>query len=269
MSHATDVWVRPVPQSFPSCLQHTAQSKPARPRIEIDLSRAKDQHLAYVEALRRAGCTVRRIDADHTAPDSVFVEDNALLIDHQAVLARPVMASRNAELLPVAGALRSAGFPVAELATGAVLDGGDCLICEDRLVVGLSTRTNAQAAASLQALFSGYRVETVPVPSGTLHLKSICSYLGENRLLVCGRFRDLPALAGFDLIVLPDDCEHGANCRRFGRFVICSAAHAVVAELLDRAGFTPLPVEISEFHKGDGAISCLSLVHHRRGQLAY
>src|SRR5947199_9403930 len=153
-------------------------------RAPIDVAAARAQHAAYEAALQAAGCTVQRLPAADDLPDSVFVEDMAVVVDELAVIARPGAASRRAETSSVAEALRAHRDVVAIEEPG-TLDGGDVLQLGESVFVGLSSRTNAEGARQLREFLEayGYNVRTVSV-DGALHLKSAVTRVAPDTLLL-------------------------------------------------------------------------------------
>ena len=169
---------RPVPPSITECeLTHLE-------RAPIDWERARAQHTAYEEALKALGCRVERLAGQPAQPDSVFIEDTAVVVDEIAVIARPGAASRRGETPIVRDALRRYRRVAAVEAPG-TLDGGDVLRVGRQVYVGLSSRTNAEGARQLAAALTpcGYSVETIVVKD-CLHLKTAVSALGDDRVLL-------------------------------------------------------------------------------------
>lgn len=243
--------VREVPASFDRCLR----SDPA----PIDVTEARRQHAAYVEALRAAGCAVTILPADESCPDCCFVEDAAVVLGSHALATCIGAPSRRAESGPVAAALATQGLTTYLMSAPATLDGGDVLRAGGVLFVGLSGRTNAAGVARLTeaARLDGLEVRTVPVAAG-LHLKSACSLAAPDLLvhlagLDPGPFR----AAGLRCLAVAEPA--GANALRLGDVLLVSAAAPRTAELLAREGIAVRAVAVGEFHKGDGALTCLSI----------
>ena len=236
-------------------------------RAPIDVARACAQHDAYEECLRRAGCTVVRLPADPERPDSVFVEDMAIVLDEIAIVTRPGAASRRAETAAVAEALGRlrALVPLREPAT---LDGGDVLLAGRTLYVGRTARTNAEGAAQLRDAVApfGYGVVVVPV-EGCLHLKSAVTVAAPGVLLVQPAW--VPP-AGFDPAldqVHVDPSEpHAANVLLVRGTVIQPAGFPRTRGRLEARGIRTEVVDVSELAKAEGAVTCCSLlVEERQG----
>jgi dimethylargininase len=240
---ARRVLVRPVPSSYPRCLR-TEES-------HIDLDRARQQHADYQAALAAAGLEVVRLPELPHAPDSVFVEDTLVVFGRRAVITRPGAPSRRVEVVGLALYLED--FETIFMEAPAKLDGGDVLRIDRRLFVGLSARTNREGMKVLESLGAE---EVVPVPVGAgLHLKSVCSRLGTKVIGHFDRFDATPFLErGIELIPAPD--ELGANVLDLDTCVLVSAAAPKTAELI---GERARVADVGEFHKGDGALTCLSV----------
>jgi dimethylargininase len=227
------------------------------------LDRVLAQHASYCEALAECGLTLTTLAADLRFPDSTFVEDTAILTPSGCILTRPGAASREGEVDAIRDAiLNFFPAPLAIEAPGTV-DGGD--ICEvgNHFFIGLSHRTSEggarQLARHLAAL--GYTSSVIDVrPMSTiLHLKSGISYIGDNTLAVMEEMAENSLLRGFDLMRVSAEESYAANCVRVNdRVLVAAGFPKLTAELRER-GFDPLVLEVSEFQKMDGGLSCLSL----------
>lgn len=221
--------------------------------VPIDLERARVQHVAYVAALGVPVEWLPPLDGD---PDSVFVEDTAVVLDRSVVITRPGAEPRRREIASVTETL-GAKLPLHVMQAPAMLDGGDVLRVGKRLFVGLSGRTNRQGLDFLAACAREEGIETiaVPVPSG-LHLKSSCTLVDEETLVRSSSIDPAP----FNGLRIVDAIEpEGANVLALGARLLASNAAPRTIELLIKMGFEPHPLEMSEIHKGDGALTCLSL----------
>jgi dimethylargininase len=226
----------------------------------IDHGRAVQQHEAYCQMLRRGGAEVRTLDVNHDLPDSVFIEDTAIVLDEVAVLASMGAPTRRAEPSGIEPELRKYR-EVERIESSATLEGGDVLRVGRTLLVGLSSRTNAAGVAALQAVAGRFNYDVRPVPVGKcLHLKSACAALPDGRLLVNADWLDSRALRGFDLAPVPNAEPDGANLLLLGNCVCLPLAHPQTAELVRRLGFKAETVDISEFAKAEGCVTCLSLL---------
>ena len=230
----------------------TADLGPPDPR------RALAQHRGYCDALRDAGLDVLVLPADPRHPDGCFVEDTAVILDEVAVVTRPGDPSRRGEEEAVAADL-ARYRPLERIRSPGRLDGGDVLRVGDHLFIGRSTRTNREGARQLAEIVAaqGYTSSEVPVDAG-LHLKTGVTDLGDGRLIataaVAARF------PSSEVVTVPDEEAHAANCLRVrDRLLIpdgCPRVRRALAEL----GYEVVGVEMSEFRKMDGGLTCLSLI---------
>ena len=229
-------------------------------REPIDAAVAAAQHRGYRGALEACGARVVTLPPAEEFPDSVFVEDAAIVLDEVAVLTRPAGESRRGEvglLEPEVARLR----PVVRVEPPATLEGGDVLRLGRALYVGLSPRTNAEGADALRRLAAPHGYEVVVVePRGCLHLKTGCSALDEETVIVNPEWVDAAAFRGRE--VLPVDAAEpwAANVLRVGGSVCVSAAFPRTADALAARGFDVRAVEVSEFAKAEGGLTCLSLL---------
>jgi dimethylargininase len=229
-------------------------------REPIDVPRARSQHHAYEEALAAAGCHVERLAAEPALPDSVFVEDAAVVTDELAVVTRPGAVSRRPETPSVARAL--APFRrLAHIEGPATLDGGDVIRLGRRLFVGRSGRTNDAGVDALRSLVSplGYSVQAVPV-SGCLHLKSAATAVAPDTLLLNPAWV-APASFGAVSLVEVDPAEPFAgNALWVGGAVLFPTAFPRTRARLEQRGLHVVTVDLSELAKAEGALTCCSLV---------
>lgn len=229
-------------------------------RRPIDLELARAQHRGYEEALRSFGLEVVRVDPAPEHPDSVFVEDTAVVLDEIAVLTRPGAASRRGEVEGVAQAL-DGRRPLARIEPPATLDGGDVLVVGRRVFVGRSERTDAHGIAQLAELAErhGYTTKAVQV-KGCLHLKSAVTSLGERTLLANPDWVDTRELEGFEIVEIDPGEPAAANVLRLGQNVIVPAEHPRTASRLAARGVSIHPVPAGELAKAEGGVTCCSLI---------
>ena len=229
-------------------------------REPIDLALAHVQHAAYNQVLRSAGCEVMQLPAEPAFPDSVFVEDTAIVLDDVAVITRPGAASRRGEVDSIARALR-AHRPLLALEAPATLDGGDVMRVGRTLYVGESARSNRDGVAQLRGLLAphGYAVETLPI-AGCLHLKSAVTLVDDGVLLVQPEWIDVAKLDGFTLIEVDPSEPHAANALRIGDAIVYPTSFPRTQAKLAAAGIEVIAVDVSELQKAEGAVTCCSLV---------
>jgi dimethylargininase len=232
-----------------------------QPRVPIDVAVARAQHRAYERALEAAGYRVERLDADETMPDSVFVEDIAVVFDEVAILTRPGAASRRGEMPAIAAAL-AAYRPVCAIQAPATIDGGDVLVVGRRVFVGCSTRTNEPAVAQMRRILEpfGYSVMQTEVRGDCLHLKSAVTAIDDARLLVNPEWIDAASFNGFTLVNVAEDEPSAANVLRLADRVIAAASYPRTADRLAALGVRIDLVDASELAKAEGAVTCCSLI---------
>jgi dimethylargininase len=233
-------------------------------REPIDVQRAAAQHAAYEATLARLGCTVHRLPDEPNLPDSVFVEDTAVVLDELAVIARPGAESRRGETTSVSTALGE-HRQLEKIEAPGTLDGGDVLCIGQRIYVGVSGRTNAEGGRQLADLAAphGYHVSGVEV-RGCLHLKSAVTAIADDTLLVNPRWVDVGDFHGFRLVDVHPDEPFAANTLRIDETIVCAAAAPRTLELLGARGFAVESVEVSELAKAEAGVSCCSLIFFAR-----
>jgi dimethylargininase len=254
MSGVFIAMTRAVSPAFASCeLTHLE-------RVPIDVDRARAQHRAYEQALVAAGGLVQQLDTSADMPDSVFVEDIAVVFPELAIITRPGAESRRAETPAVAHAL-AAWRSLREIQPSGIVDGGDVLVAGRRVFVGLSTRTNEAAVAQMRQILGprGYTVCATEV-TGCLHLKSAATALDDTTLLVNRAWIDPAAFAGFTLVDVDPAEPSAANALRLDDRIIFPAAFPRTARVIERRGLRVTVVEADELAKAEGAVTCCSLI---------
>ncbi|MGH8199799.1 MAG: dimethylarginine dimethylaminohydrolase family protein [Steroidobacteraceae bacterium] len=229
-------------------------------RTVIDVALAEEQHRAYEQMLRDLGCRIESLPEEPELPDSVFVEDTAIVLDEVAVISRPGAASRRAETAAIAAVLGKYR-PLVHIATPGTLDGGDVLRVERALYVGTSSRSNASGIEQLGTLLLpfGYRVVPVEV-HGCLHLKSAVTQVAADTLLINSRYIERQQFPGMRFIEVDAAEPSGANALMLGGEVIYPLSCPRTAEILRRQGIRVRTVAMSETEKAEGAVTCCSLL---------
>ena len=229
-------------------------------RQPIDVAKAGAQHRAYRDCLAELGIQVVSLPAEPDLPDCVFVEDPALVVDEIAVISVMGAVSRRPEAQSLAAALTHYR-ELEYLREPATLDGGDVMRVGRTLFVGLSRRTNREAIAQLSAILQphGYQVNPVEV-TGCLHLKSACSYIGGNAVLVNRSWLDADQLQQFELIDVPAEEPNAANALLVKDVVILPSSFPRTRELLERRGFRVRAIDVSELQKAESGVTCMSLI---------
>ncbi|CAM6126154.1 unnamed protein product [Calypogeia fissa] len=250
--------VRKVPETFANALSMEKTSAP----INVEL--AKQQHAAYVNVLNGLVQEVIELPADNAFPDCPFVEDTAVVIGSRALITCPGAPSRRGEVGVVRDALRSLGVQTAEVQSPSLIDGGDVLYAGGMLFVGKSRRTNDDGIMALAATFEGIPVVPIEVPQ-SLHLKTVLSSVGLNVLAVEDTteakiiFSAIQSVAPYfkSIIVSP---AGAANTLLVGNTVVYPSGYGKSFEsTYDTVASKVVPVNISEFHKADGGLTCLSI----------
>ncbi len=222
-----------------------------------------EQHSRYCQALAACGLAVVTLDADPRYPDSTFVEDTAVLTPRGAILARPGAASREGEVDVIRPALLNFFPAPPAIEAPGTLDGGDICEAEEHFFIGLSHRTNEEGARQLAAYLAtlGYTSSIVDVRTMTsiLHLKSGISYIGDNTLIVMEEMAGNGQFSACHRIAVCAEESYAANCVRVNDRVLVAAGYPRLSAELRARGFDPLVLDMSEFQKMDGGLSCLSL----------
>jgi len=246
--------------SFASGLTSSGEGPP-------DVGRALAQHQGYCEALRHGGLALTFLEPDLAHPDGTFVEDTAIVTGRGAILARPGAPSRSGEVESVAASLREFYSEMPRIAAPGTLDGGDVCEADGHYLIGVSARTNEAGARQLAQHLRGlhYTASIVDIRSieGLLHLKTGIAYLGDGLWLVAEALQDVVQSwigAGVrELIAVGAAESYAANCVRVNDAVLVAAGYPRLAAALRGRGFSPILLEMSEFRKMDGGLSCLSL----------
>ena len=229
-------------------------------RQPIDLMAARTQHQAYEKALRALGCEVLSLPADPALPDSVFVEDTAIVFDELAVITRPGSPSRRPEIVTTAVALRPYR-PLVRIAPPASIDGGDVLRVGRTVYVGLTARTNQAAIDQLTAALSphDYVVRAVPV-HGCLHLKSAATQVAVDTILCNPRWVDPAVFAPLHVLEVDGAEPYAANGLLIDSQVVYPTAFPATRRRLAERRIALTLVDVSEMQKAEGAVTCCSLV---------
>jgi dimethylargininase len=227
----------------------------------IDLDLAALQHEEYRRTLERAGAQVVLLEANVDHADAVFVEDTAVVLDEVAILTSMGAPSRRDEPRGIEPELRRYRSEVARIEAPATLEGGDVLRVGRTLLVGTTGRTNRAGIDALRSIAGrfGYEVRAVPV-DGCLHLKTACTALPDGTLLVNPRWLDVRDLAGFPVLHVADGEPEAANVALVGERVVMGGGHPRTLSQVRARGFGVDVVDLSEFAKAEGCVTCLSIL---------
>ncbi|MEP6832221.1 MAG: N(G),N(G)-dimethylarginine dimethylaminohydrolase [Gemmatimonas sp.] len=253
----TKAIVRPPARNFADGLTTVDLGAPS-----VDL--AIEQHAAYCRALERNGCTLTTLAADDRYPDSTFVEDAAIILPGQgAILTRPGAGSRAGEVEAIRPAIAQFFFNTPSIVSPGTLDAGDVCEAGSHVFIGISHRTNYEGARQLSEWLATYGLTSTTVDirgmSEILHLKSGVVAVEARRLVAIGALSSHVAFDGYEVLRVDDDEAYAANCVRVNDVVFVAAGFPGTHELLRARGYTLEVLEMSEFAKMDGGLSCLSL----------
>jgi dimethylargininase len=228
-----------------------------------DLVLALEQHEGYCRALERLGISLERLPADPAYPDSTFVEDAAVVTSKDAMLTRPGAPSRAGEVAALGAALSRWFSPLDRITSPGTLDGGDVCETGSHFFIGLSHRTNKEGAAQLGAWLGkrgfGSSVIDIRQLPGMLHLKTGLSWLGGRRLLAWPAIAGHQAFRGWEVVEVPKGEEYAANCIGVNGAILVAEGFPRTAALLRGLGHEVVAMDMSEYRKMDGGLSCLSV----------
>jgi dimethylargininase len=225
-----------------------------------DYEKAVIQHEAYIDALNECGLAVTVLDADNRFPDSVFVEDTALLTPKCAIIMRPGAESRRGETESTVLAIREFYTVLERVNAPGTADAGDIMMVGNHYYIGLSNRTNAEGAGQIIRILENHGMTGSTIPlTEMLHLKSGMSYLENNNLLVGGELESHPSLVAFSRVPVDDTEVYAANSLWINGTVLVPAGYPKTRRAIADLGYQIIELDVSEFRKLDGGLSCLSL----------
>jgi dimethylargininase len=225
-----------------------------------DYQKALLQHSKYVEALIKCNLSVIELEEDDRFPDSTFVEDTAVVDKEFAVIANLGVKSRQGEEFEISDELKMFYSHIESIRNPGTLEGGDIMKVEGHYYIGLSSRTNNEGANQLTRFLKrfGYSSSIVPLKK-VLHLKTGISYLGDSILLVSGEFKAHPDFKEYDLIKVQENEAYATNSLRINDNVLIPKGFPNLKKQIHNYNYKVLELEMSEFEKMDGGLSCLSL----------
>ncbi|RMC62501.1 arginine deiminase family protein [Sinorhizobium meliloti] len=228
----------------------------------------KAEHDAYIAALRNASVEVTVLPPLEAFPDSIFVEDPALVFTSGAILLRPGTPTRVEETAELAPILREMFDTVLELPAPGQADGGDIMYTPIGLLIGLSDRTDKAGAEALIACIDklGGKAQIAETPKGVLHFKTASSLLDDETVVATTALADAAVFEGFRKIVVPEGEEPAANVLRVNDVVFASANYPRTLEMLDNKGYRVVPLKTSQIERVDAGLSCMSLRWYRDGE---
>ncbi len=227
---------------------------------EPDYQKAINQHKLYINALKFCGLEITLLPENDKYPDSTFVEDAALLTPLCGIVTRPGAPSRRKETKSMKMVVADFYDDAEEIKSPATVDAGDILMVGSHYYIGLSTRTNSAGANQIIKILEKYGMtgSTIPVKD-MIHLKSGIAYLENNNLVVTGEFKNNQEFKKFNLIKIDDDEAYAANCIWVNDYVLIAKGYPKAKQSIEQAGYKTIELDMSEFRKLDGGISCLSL----------
>lgn len=225
-----------------------------------DYNKALVQHAEYIDALKSCGVDVTILPKDSNFPDSTFVEDAALLTPHCAVLTNPGAPSRNLEPATIKDTVESFYTHVESIKAPGTVEAGDIMMVGSHFYIGLTDRTNQEGANQMIQILEKYAMTgTAVAVEKVLHLKTGVSYLENNILMASGEFVDNPLFKSFDIIEVPDEEAYAGNSIWVNDTVITPRGYPQTLAALEKTGYRIIALDMSEFRKLDGGLSCLSL----------
>jgi dimethylargininase len=225
-----------------------------------DYRKALTQHVAYIKALRQCGLQVRILPPSEEYPDSTFIEDTALLTPDCAIITNPGAISRRGEIHAVKPVLQEYYSNIEEIQGPGTVEAGDIMMMGTHFFIGLSERTNKNGADQVIRILNKYGMSgSVVGLKHVLHLKTGIAYLENHNFAACGEFVHHPDFQNKNILEIDGDESYAANCVWINGRVLIPDGFPKAMSTLNEAGYETLPVDVSEFQKLDGGLSCLSL----------
>ena len=221
---------------------------------------ALKQHDEYIEALLSCGLQVIILDADERFPDSVFVEDTAVLTQNCAIISNPGADSRNKEIISIQEEIKIHYATIESIIFPGTLDGGDVMMVGDHFFVGLSERTNQKGIDQFIKILNNYGYTGSKVDLyDMLHLKTGVNYIENNNLLVTGEFVNNPSFKNYNKVIVTNNEAYAANSLWINDKVLVPIGYPETRQNIEKLGYKTIDVDVSEYRKLDGGLSCLSL----------
>ena len=245
--------IRKVSTNFQNGLSSSQLGKPIYKKALL-------QHTNYSNALEKCGLKILSLKADERFPDSTFVEDTAVINEDLAIITNLGAPSRRGEEVEIKKVLEKFYDDVESIEKPGTLEGGDVLRIEENYFVGLSQRTNKKGALQLKEILKiyGYSCSLVKL-NKVLHLKTGIAYIGDGNLIVSGEFINNPVFQDFNVIKVDKDESYATNCIRVNDYILLVKGCEKLKGSISRLGYNVLELEMTEFRKMDGGLSCLSL----------
>jgi dimethylargininase len=245
--------VRKPPKNFQEGITSSNLGKP-------DYNKAVIQHSNYIKTLKKCGLNIISLDADERFPDSTFVEDTAVVNKDLAIITNLGVSSRRGEELEIQGVLERFYDNIEYIKNPGTLEGGDILQVNKQYYIGLSKRTNKKGAKQLKEILERYGYSCITVQLvNVLHLKTGVAYIGDNNLIVAGEFITNPIFNEYNIIKVDKDESYAVNCIRVNKNVLIAKGFKKLINSVSNLGYKIYEIDMSEFRKMDGGLSCLSL----------
>lgn len=225
-----------------------------------DYQLALKQHQAYVRALKECGLAIIELPPDDKHPDSTFVEDTALLTPRCAIIMRPGAPARRDETISMEEVITEFFSTVERVEPPGTADAGDIMMVGHHYYIGLSQRTNLHGATQIIDVLQSHGMTGSTIPlKRVLHLKSGVAFLENNTMLIGREFSECPEFKSYELIEVDDDESYAANSLWVNGMVLVATGYPRTERAIRSAGFRAVTLDVSEFRKLDGGLSCLSL----------
>jgi len=225
-----------------------------------DYEQAIAQHAEYIEALKACGLEVMVLKEDERYPDSTFVEDVALLTGDCAIIMNPGAPSRRGETADIKKVLREHFTNIEEVREPGTVEGGDILMVGSHFFIGLSKRTNESGAQQVIEYLEKHGMSgSMTRLERVLHLKTGLAYLEHNNLVACGEFLSKEEFQRFNILRIDEEESYAANCLWLNDRVLIPIGYPRARQTIESSGYSTIEVDVSEFRKLDGGLSCLSL----------
>jgi len=226
----------------------------------VDYQKALVQHQGYIDALNHCGLEVICLDPDETFPDSTFVEDTALLTPHCAIITNPGAPSRQGEVHKIKEVVKNYYTSIEAVKAPGTVDAGDIMMVGSHYYIGISERTTIEGAGQVINILNHYGMTASTLElNNVLHLKTGVAYLENNTMVTCGEFISNKEFQTFKRLTIDTSEAYAANCVNVNKKVIIAKGYPQTNQLLTDNGFLTMIVDVSEFRKLDGGLSCLSL----------
>jgi len=246
--------VRDVSDTFQECVTsfHT--------KVQIDVALAKRQHRHYCNILSSLGLKLISIEADDILPDCCFTEDTAIVIDDLSIITYPGTPSRVRETIEIEKIL-SPLKTIVHINEPGTIEGGDVLKIGKKIYIGSSSRTNEEGIRQVALVVEPKGYQVIPVKiKNTLHLKSVCTYMGRGCILLAEGYLDDTIFSEYDKVIVPKEEEYCANCLVVQGNVLIPKGFPKTKQLIENKGFPIIEIEMSEIEKAEGALTCLSVI---------